>query len=91
MIYDKKGGVTVTSAIVIAVVLALIPMVTRGKIKEKVTQYRSNEDPSDQQRNSIILFALVAVVFLVLPWFLGGIVNELLANVGLFLLLALLP
>ena len=24
-----------------------------------------------------------------LPWFLGGIVNELLANVGLFLLLAL--
>ncbi|MCH2621151.1 MAG: branched-chain amino acid ABC transporter permease [Acidimicrobiales bacterium] len=89
MIYDKKGGVTVTSAIVIAVVLALIPMVTRGKIKEKVTQYRSNEDPSDQQRNSIILFALVAVVFLVLPWFLGGIVNELLANVGLFLLLAL--
>ena len=31
MIYDKKGGVTVTSAIVIAVVLALIPMVIAVK------------------------------------------------------------
>jgi len=89
MIYAKRGGITVTSTIVIAVVLAALPLLTRGKVKEAVSRYRSSENPAEQQRNSIVLFALVAVVFLVLPWFLGGIINELLANVGLFLLLAL--
>ncbi len=89
MIYAKRGGITVTSTIVIAVVLAALPLLTRGKVKEAVSRYRSSDNPAEQQRNSIVLFALVAVVFLVLPWFLGGIINELLANVGLFLLLAL--
>ena len=89
MIYAKRGGITVTSTIVIAVVLAALPLLTRGKVKEVVSRYRSSDNPAEQQRNSIVLFALVAVVFLVLPWFLGGIINELLANVGLFLLLAL--
>ena len=36
MIYAKKGGMTVTSTIVLAVVLALLPLVVRGKFKTTV-------------------------------------------------------
>ena len=89
MIYAKKGGLTVTSTIVLAVVLALLPLITRGKFKKTVDRYRSDTTPEGQKRNSVVLFSIVSVLVLVLPWFLGGIVNELLANVGLFLLLAL--
>ena len=89
MIYAKKGGLTVTSTIVLAVVLALLPLVTRGKFKKTVDRYRSDVTPEGQRRNSVVMFSIVSVLVLVLPWFLGGIVNELLANVGLFLLLAL--
>ncbi|MBH01481.1 MAG: hypothetical protein CL469_02320 [Acidimicrobiaceae bacterium] len=89
MIYAKKGGMTVTSAIVLAIVLALLPLITRGKFKKTVDRYRSDAKPENQRRNSVVLFSTVAVLVIVLPWFLGGIINELLANVGLFLLLAL--
>ena len=44
---------------------------------------------AERQRTSIVLFVVVAAVCVVLPMFLGTIMNELLANVGLFLLLAL--
>ena len=89
LIYAKKGGMTVTSTIVLAVLLALLPLITRGKLKATVTRYRSDVTPGAQRRNSVMLFSIIAVLVIVLPWFLGGIINELLANVGLFLLLAL--
>tara|TARA_B100001142_G_scaffold323171_1_gene372724 strand:- start:937 stop:2538 length:1602 start_codon:yes stop_codon:yes gene_type:complete len=89
MIYAKKGGMTVTSTIVLAVLLALLPLITRGKLKATMTRYRSDVTPGAQRRNSVMLFSIIAVLVIVLPWFLGGIINELLANVGLFLLLAL--
>ena len=89
LIYAKKGGMTVTSTIIVAVLLALLPLIVRGKLKTKVASYRSDVTPEGKRRNSIILFSTIAVLVIVLPWFLGGIINELLANVGLFLLLAL--
>ena len=89
LIYAKKGGMTVTSTIVLALVLAALPLLVRGKVKTTVARYRSEATPEGQRRNSIILFSIIAVFVIVLPWFLGGIINELLANVGLFLLLAL--
>ena len=81
MIYAKKGGMTLTSTIVLAVVLALLPLITRGKFKKTVDRYRSDATPENQRRNSVVLFSIVAVLVIVLPWFLGGIINELLANV----------
>ena len=88
LIYAKKGGLTVTSSIVIAILLSLLPLLTRGKVKSTISAFR-DENSENKQRNSVIMFAVIAVLLLVIPWFLGGIVNELLANVGLFLLLAL--
>ena len=54
MIYAKKGGMTVTSTIVLAVVLALLPLVVRGKFKTTVARYRSDATPEGQRRNSAI-------------------------------------
>ena len=89
--YYKKGGtegLTVTSAIVLALVLAALPVVTGGRVKAAVDHYR--DAPSeDRRRTSLVLFGAIAVACVGLPLILGGIVNELLANVGLFLLLAL--
>ena len=89
--YYKKGGtagLTVTSAVVLALVMAALPVVTRGRVKAAVGRYR-NVAAEDRKRSSLVLFGAIAVACLGLPMILGGIVNELLANVGLFLLLAL--
>ena len=90
-LYYKKGGtegLTVTSAVVLALVLAALPVVTGGRVKAAVDHYR--DAPSeDRRRTSLVLFGAIAVACVGLPMILGGIVNELLANVGLFLLLAL--
>ena len=89
--YYKKGGtegLTITSAVVLALVLAALPVVTGGRVKAAVDHYR--DAPSeDRRRTSLVLFGAIAVACVGLPMILGGIVNELLANVGLFLLLAL--
>ena len=89
--YYKKGGtegLTVTSAVVLALVLAALPVVTGGRVKAAVDRYR--DAPSeDRRRTSLVLFGAIAAACVGLPLILGGIVNELLANVGLFLLLAL--
>ena len=89
--YYKKGGtegLTVTSAVVLALVLAALPVATGGRVKAVVGRFR--DAPSeDRRRTSLVLFGAIGVACVGLPMILGGIVNELLANVGLFLLLAL--
>ena len=86
--YDKKGGLTLTSVIVIGAVIGVLSLVADGRMKAATERYR-NLEGVERQKTSIVLFVVVAVLCIVLPMFLGKIVNELLANVGLFLLLAL--
>jgi branched-chain amino acid transport system permease protein len=88
LLYAKKGGLTLTSAILAGAVIAVVAILTSGRVKALTTSYREKEG-ADRQKASIILFVVVAVLVIVLPIFLGKIMNELLANVGLFLLLAL--
>ena len=86
--YAKKGGLTLTSVIVIGAVIGVLSLVADGRMKAATERYR-NLEGVERQKTSIVLFVVVAVLCIVLPMFLGKIVNELLANVGLFLLLAL--
>jgi len=86
--YAKKGGLTLTSTIVIGAVIGVLALVADGRMKAATERYR-NMEGVERQKTSIILFVVVAVLCVVLPMFLGKIMNELLANVGLFLLLAL--
>ena len=86
--YAKKGGLTLTSVIVIGAAIGVLSLVADGRMKAATERYR-NLEGVERQKTSIVLFVVVAVLCIVLPMFLGKIVNELLANVGLFLLLAL--
>jgi len=86
--YAKKGGLTLTSVTVIGAVIGVLSLVADGRMKAATERYR-NLEGVERQKTSIVLFVVVAVLCIVLPMFLGKIVNELLANVGLFLLLAL--
>ena len=86
--FAKKGGLTLTSTIVIGAVIGVLSLVADGRMKAATERYR-NLEGVERQKTSIVLFVVVAVLCIVLPMFLGKIVNELLANVGLFLLLAL--
>ena len=87
-LYAKKGGLTVTSTVVVGLGIALASLATRGRVKAVTERYRDMEGV-ERQKASIILFVVIAVLCIVLPMFLGKIMNELLANVGIFLLLAL--
>ena len=86
--FAKKGGLTLTSTIVIGAVIGVLSLVADGRMKAATERYR-NLEGVERQKTSIVLVVVVAVLCIVLPMFLGKIVNELLANVGLFLLLAL--
>ncbi|MCH2426899.1 MAG: branched-chain amino acid ABC transporter permease [Acidimicrobiales bacterium] len=88
LMYAKKGGLTLTSTIVVGAVIAVVSVLTSGRVKAVTNRYRDMQG-AERQKASMILFAVVAVLCIVLPIFLGKIMNELLANVGLFLLLAL--
>ena len=86
--YAKRGGLTVKSSIILAVVIGVLPILTKGRLKGATNHYKELQG-EERKRASMMLFSGVAGLCLVLPLFLGKIVNELLANVGLFLLLAL--
>ena len=88
IMFAKRGGLTLISSVVLAVLLGVLSVVCGGRGKSATTRYRELEG-LERQRASTILFVVVAALCIVLPLFLGTIMNELLANVGLFLLLAL--
>ncbi len=88
LIFEKRGGLKLWPAIILALLIGLISVVTKGKAKNAVAQYREQEI-SQKKKTSVVLFGIVAALGIVLPIFMGTYVNSLLANVGIFLLLAL--
>ena len=87
-VYYKRGGLEVLGAVVVAALTLMIPLMVGSKIKDIKT--RVVEMPNEERRRvNLLLLTVCAALMLVLPFFLGKITNELLANVGLFVLLAL--
>ena len=87
-IYYKRGGLEIVGALLVAALALLVPLLVGTKLtdaKQKVVSL-----PVDERRRvNLVLLAASAAALFVLPFFLGKITNELLANVGLFVLLAL--
>ena len=87
-IYYKRGGLEVVGALLVAALSLLVPLLVGTKLtdaKQKVVNL-----PTDERRRvNLLLLTVSAALLFVLPFFLGKIANELLANVGLFVLLAL--
>ncbi|MEE8375312.1 MAG: hypothetical protein V3S26_03205 [Acidimicrobiia bacterium] len=87
-LYAPISGLTVVSAIVVFVLSATLSFVLSGRdtsIRERLTTSASGTG----KRNQMILIGLIGIAIIVLPQFLGGILNELFTNVGFFLIMAL--
>lgn len=90
-VYAKRGGLTLTSAITLGLVVGAITLAASDLAKRGLSprvKYDALEAPSRRTVNFWLSGAGI-VLLLVLPQILGTIMNELLANVGLFVLLAL--
>ena len=87
-VYYKRGGLEVGGALLVAALALLIPLLVGTRIKD-VKKQVVDLPAEERKRVNLILLAVNAALLLVLPFFLGKIANELLANVGLFVLLAL--
>ena len=87
-LYAARGGVSWPGAIALAAAAALTVAAGRGRVARARTRLRTLEGPTRTRANAVLVlaFGLAAVV---LPMLVGKITNELLANVGLFVLLAL--
>jgi branched-chain amino acid transport system permease protein len=87
-LYSPNQGLTVVATIVVFIVGAgastLRPLGMSG-----VTNRLGSEDTGVRRRTTIITAVVLGVVLIALPQFLGGIINELLVNVGFFALMAL--
>ena len=87
-LYFIRGGLTMHGAAVLAVVGGLFAAFGRDRTRRAKENFQALEGTSRTRANAIGLL-VVAAALVILPLFLGGITNELLANVGLFVLLAL--
>ncbi len=87
-IYYKRGGLEILGALLVAVLAIAIPLLVGGRIKGLRARVQKMP-PDERSRVNLVLLGVGAALLLVLPFFLGKIANELLANVGLFVLLAL--
>ncbi len=87
-IYASRGGLTVVSTIVLAAVTAVAAVVGKGRVKDAKARVEALQGPARTQTNAT-LFIVALLALVVFTWFAGKITQELLANVGIFLLLAL--
>ncbi len=87
-IYFIRGGVSLHGAATVAVVAGAYAVWGSKAVKGAKASYQALEGVERKQANKVSIAVVVAATIL-LPLVLGKITNELLANVGLFLLLAL--
>ena len=87
-LYARRGGVAWKGAIGLAAVSGAVAMVTRGWLHQARSSIAALEGPKRTRANGLLI-AAAAAALVILPLFAGKLTNELLANVGLFVLLAL--
>ncbi len=88
IVYAKRGGLTIVGAILVALLAGAYSWWGRAATKGAKERFDALEG-AERTRGNAIGFGVILVATIVLPMLLGGITNELLANVGLFVLLAL--
>ncbi len=87
-LYEPSGGLSLIAAIILFVFSAGLYLVLPGRLAS-ATRRLGSEDGTVRRRNTLIWAALIVIALIALPQFLGGILNELLVNVGFFALMAL--
>ncbi|MDE0846406.1 MAG: branched-chain amino acid ABC transporter permease [Acidimicrobiales bacterium] len=88
LMYYKRGGLEIYGALFVGIVAVAVPLLLRRRTTTTRERF-SSLSPNDQSRVKRISIIAGSLLLVILPFFLGKITNELLANVGLFVLLAL--
>ncbi len=89
-LYAARGGLTIISTIVLAIVAGLVAFFGKGRVKQAQTRINAGAvEGGGRTKANIAMFVIGGLLLVILPIFTGKITNELLANVGIFLLLAL--
>jgi branched-chain amino acid transport system permease protein len=87
-IYALNGGLNMYAAVTIFFVVAVLAYFFKGGssvLRDRLV----GADPKGRSRPSMLAFILIASGIVVLPMVLGGVINELLINVSLFMLMGL--
>lgn len=84
--YGPQGGLNMGVAVAIGVVAWVATLRYEGRPKALLSRVQAS-DPTSRLR--ISAYGMLAIVVIILPMLLGGIVNELLINVSLFILMGL--
>ena len=87
-LYASRGGVAWQGAIGLAAVSGALAVLARGRLRQARARIAALEEPKRARANGLLMVAAAAAL-VILPLFAGKLTNELLANVGLFVLLAL--
>jgi len=87
-LYGPRGGLTIEGLVSLIVVSGVLAVAAKGRVKGAKAHVLSLEGEKRSRMNMILLGGTLALL-VILPMFVGKITNELLANVGIFLLLAL--
>jgi branched-chain amino acid transport system permease protein len=88
-LYAVNGGLTTISAIVVAILFGLLGLRSDGRTLTQRRLDRMNLEPQVLFRRNAIAAAITIAAVIFLPMILGGLANELLTNVGLFVLMGL--
>ncbi|MDK1103038.1 MAG: hypothetical protein QGD93_05360 [Actinomycetota bacterium] len=88
-VYALNGGLTTLSAAGIAVVGFGIGFRSGDRTLAERRQERMNLDPDVRFRKNVIAIAVTIAAVILIPMVLGGLSNELLSNVALFVLMGL--
>ncbi|MEA1903468.1 MAG: leucine/isoleucine/valine transporter permease subunit [Actinomycetota bacterium] len=86
VIYGPRGGLQIWSAVIIGALAWWLSARYQGQVKEFSNRVRGADAKSRLRRSMIALGVFAAIV---LPMLLGGILNELLVNVSIFILMGL--
>lgn len=89
LMYDNDGGLTIIAAAILAIVAAALSLSGGGaKIGEMKDTYQTSTGEA-HTRQTAILIGLSIAALIIIPIFSGKVTQELMANIGIFLLLAL--
>ena len=86
--YARRGGLTQAGAGVTAAISGVAAFLGRGRVKAARERIKTLDGPARTRANAGMIL-LTAAILIVVPMLVGSLTNELLANVGLFVLLAL--
>ncbi len=90
--YVTNSGLRLIPALVLLLVVAAIGYVVAGRratARERMLREPTDTTPESERRRRLIGYVVGAVVVAVLPMLLGSQLNEMLVNVGFYMLLAL--